>query len=182
LIVADQEQVKLLKRSVEEWNEWRKKNPNTRPDLSKADLSGANLIRANLRWVNFCEANLRRTLLGETDLSMAVLFKADLSGANLVRANLLLTQLSKADLSKTVLWETLFLITQVIEADLSHARVGDTTFSDTDLSEAKGLDSIIHGGPSTIGIDTIYKSRGKIPKSFLIGAGVPVYPKNLIST
>jgi hypothetical protein len=28
-------------------------------------------------------------------------------------------------------------------------------------------------GPSTIGIDTIYKSRGKIPEAFLRGSGVP---------
>ena len=30
-----------------------------------------------------------------------------------------------------------------------------------------------HEGPSTIGIDTIYASRGKIPEVFLRGAGVP---------
>src|SRR5208337_1050112 len=33
--------------------------------------------------------------------------------------------------------------------------------------------TIRHEGPSTIGIDTIYKSRGKIPEAFLRGAGVP---------
>jgi hypothetical protein len=31
----------------------------------------------------------------------------------------------------------------------------------------------IHNGPSTIGIDTIYNSGGKIPEIFLRGAGVP---------
>ena len=30
-----------------------------------------------------------------------------------------------------------------------------------------------HDGPSTIGLDTIYSSRGQIPESFLRGAGVP---------
>jgi hypothetical protein len=30
-----------------------------------------------------------------------------------------------------------------------------------------------HSGPSTIGIDTIYLSNGKIPEAFLRGAGVP---------
>ena len=38
---------------------------------------------------------------------------------------------------------------------------------------AKGLETIDHRGPSTIGIDTIYKSRGKIPEVFLRGCGVP---------
>jgi len=30
-----------------------------------------------------------------------------------------------------------------------------------------------HFGPSTVGIDTIYKSKGKIPEVFLRGCGVP---------
>ena len=30
-----------------------------------------------------------------------------------------------------------------------------------------------HRGPSTIGIDTIYRSKGNIPEVFLRGAGVP---------
>ena len=48
-----------------------------------------------------------------------------------------------------------------------------TIFADVDLSAAKGLETIEHHGPSTIGIDTIYKSRGKIPEVFLRGCGVP---------
>jgi hypothetical protein len=50
---------------------------------------------------------------------------------------------------------------------------GGTIFADIDLSTAKGLDAVNHYGPSTIGIDTIYKSRGKIPDAFLRGCGVP---------
>jgi hypothetical protein len=41
------------------------------------------------------------------------------------------------------------------------------------LSEVKGLDSVDHGGPSSIGLDTIYKSKGRIPHGFLRGCGVP---------
>jgi hypothetical protein len=59
------------------------------------------------------------------------------------------------------------------EADLRGAIVGRTVFADVDLSVAKGLDAINHHGPSTIGIDTIYKSRGNIPEAFFRGAGVP---------
>jgi hypothetical protein len=53
------------------------------------------------------------------------------------------------------------------------AQVGLTVFADVDLSIAKGLEAVIHNGPSTVGIDTIYKSRGKIPEVFLRGCGVP---------
>jgi hypothetical protein len=37
---------------------------------------------------------------------------------------------------------------------------------------AKGLETVRHNGPSTIGIDTIYRSKGNIPEVFLKGAGV----------
>jgi hypothetical protein len=36
----------------------------------------------------------------------------------------------------------------------------------------RGLDEVHHRGPSTIGIDTIYLSKGNIPDSFLRGCGV----------
>jgi uncharacterized protein YjbI with pentapeptide repeats len=59
------------------------------------------------------------------------------------------------------------------EANLSGARISGTTFADVDLSTVRGLESVIHDGPSTVGIDTIYKSKGKIPDVFLRGCGVP---------
>ena len=37
----------------------------------------------------------------------------------------------------------------------------------------KGLNSVRHTGPSTIGIDTVYRSQGQIPELFLRGCGVP---------
>jgi TIR domain-containing protein len=37
----------------------------------------------------------------------------------------------------------------------------------------KGLEMVKHSGPSTIGIDTIVKSQGKIPEIFLRKAGLP---------
>lgn len=38
---------------------------------------------------------------------------------------------------------------------------------------AQGLETVDHQGPSTIGIDTLYRSHGSIPEVFLRGAGVP---------
>ncbi len=51
--------------------------------------------------------------------------------------------------------------------------ITQTTFAANDLSNVKGLEKVRHYGPSTIGIDTLYRSRGKIPLAFLRGAGVP---------
>ena len=46
-------------------------------------------------------------------------------------------------------------------------------FADVDLSEVKGLESVGHQGPSTIGVDTLVRSEGEIPEAFLRGCGVP---------
>ena len=52
------------------------------------------------------------------------------------------------------------------------ARLRDTVFGAVDLSTVKGLETVKHYGPSTIGIDTFYLSNGNIPEAFLKGAGV----------
>ena len=107
--------------------------------------------------------DLRAVKLTGRDLRGANLVGADLRGANLGRANLGGANLTGANLYGTAL----------SGADFTEARAWGTNFANVDLTVAKGLETIRHYGPSTIGIDTIYKSRGKIPEKFLRGAGVP---------
>jgi hypothetical protein len=68
--------------------------------------------------------------------------------------------------------------------DLTDAIIGWTTFGDVDLRQVTGLEAVRHVGPSTIGIDTILRSAGAIPTSFLRSAGVPesfgVYMRSLV--
>jgi hypothetical protein len=59
------------------------------------------------------------------------------------------------------------------DADFTGVRLGYTTFVDNDLSRVVGLETVMHLAPSSIGIDTIYKSRGHIPEKLLRGCGVP---------
>src|SRR5262249_694671 len=56
--------------------------------------------------------------------------------------------------------------------NLSHAIVGRTTFGNLDLRTVKGLETIEHMGPSSIGTDTILRSEGEIPEAFLRGVGL----------
>jgi hypothetical protein len=123
-----------------------------------ADLSGANLTQADLRGANLGVAKLLRANLGETDLGGATLGEADLTEADLSKADLGGANLNGANLTK---------------ADLTEASVGWTLFTDVDLGVARELETVHHRGPSSIGIDTIYKSGGKIPDIFLRGAGIP---------
>jgi hypothetical protein len=45
--MANDEHVALLKKGAAAWNAWRNENPDICPDLSYADLKGANLVGAN---------------------------------------------------------------------------------------------------------------------------------------
>ncbi len=196
--MANPEHLEVLKQGVEHWNQWRKEHPDVLPDLSdailqRAKLGGANLSRADVRRVDLREADLSRTNLSAARLRRTILYRADLSGAdlseanvtkaNLIGANLHQANLGAADLSGALLsWAILKGAnldganlggTSLREASLVEARLRNTIFADVDLSAVKGLDTVVHEGPSTIGIDTIFKSRGKISEVFLRGCGVP---------
>jgi hypothetical protein len=75
--VANEEDVKLLKQEVAEWNATRKEKRLT------GDLRDADLGDANLRGANLCGAKL-----GGADLGNANLREANLDGANLMSAYL----------------------------------------------------------------------------------------------
>lgn len=131
-------------------------------DLFTANLRGANLSQANLCRVNLGEARLFKANLREANLREADLNWADLSEASLFKASLIGADLSGADLTKVKLENT----------DFSQATVGDTILVNIDLSGALNLETVQHQSPSTIDMNTIYQSQNKIPRVFLIGAGI----------
>ncbi len=147
-------------------------------DLSEADLSGANLFDAVLTaadlWgsdlidADLCRVDLSQAKLHHADLTDADLTEADLDHADLLEGVLRGTNFSRANLS----WAQ-FRGADLRGADFSGAGALATIFGDVDLAETEGLETVFHAGPSTVGIDTIYKSRGKIPEPFLRGCGVP---------
>jgi uncharacterized protein YjbI with pentapeptide repeats len=53
--MANKEHLVLLRRVMESWNEWRKKNPETKPDLRGAILRGADFSEADLRGADLSE-------------------------------------------------------------------------------------------------------------------------------
>ena len=186
--MADQEQLALLKRGVKEWNQWRDTNSYVRIDLASADLratrlsraalyqanlqaarlNGARLPDANLRGACFrgaClrGAHLQGAYLREADLSEADLSEANCRGADLTQADLRGANLTDANLTAVDLWD----------ADFDGAHLLGTIFGGVDLREIDNLDTVYHHGPSTIGIDAIFRSRGQIPENFLRGAGIP---------
>jgi uncharacterized protein YjbI with pentapeptide repeats len=157
--MANDEHLARLKQGVAAWNVWRDKNPNISPDLTGADLSGANLGGANLRRAELSGANLRRAKLSVANLSGAKLTGADLTGANLNGADLTGADLTGAKLG----------------ADLSDGRdanMMETVFGNVDLTRVIGLETCEHYGPSIIDHRTLERS-GRLPLSFLRGVGLP---------
>jgi hypothetical protein len=182
------EAIRLLKGGpdgVREWNERRERGEEiphlfgadlrgavlSEADLRKAHLNGADLSGADLSGADLRKAHLLEADLSEAHLSGAYLSGAYLSGAYLGGADLRKAHLNGADLSRADLGGAVLSGADLGGADLDSAVCGRTVFGDVDLSEAKGLESIKHLGPSTVGVDTLVRSRGRIPAAFLRGCG-----------
>jgi len=141
-------------------------------DLRRAKLHGAELSGAFLRGAQLKGADLTATGLNRAHLERVDLSGVDLRGANLTGARLRSANFTGANLGGVALGRADLSRAKLAEADLSKARFMWTTFADVDLSEVKGLDTTRHLGPSSIGVDTIYRSEGKISEQFLRGCGL----------
>lgn len=176
--MANEEHLAILKQGVKVWNQWRKENLYVKPEIGVADFRGADLQAIDFRGVHFVasdfsgadldEADFRRSNLVAVNLSKAYLRRVHFRGAYLRGINFTETYLSKA-----LLYDAYICEANLYKTDLTGALVGFTTFGDVDLRYVIGLETIKHTGPSTIGIDTIYRSGGNIPEVFLRSAGVP---------
>lgn len=165
--------------------------------LSKTDLNKASIKRADLRGADLSEAVLSETILFGSNLNWAYLNKTDLYAANLVganlsganlrhakifSANLTSVNLNDADLSASILSNSLLIETSLKGTNFSEAIWIGVKLCDADLSYAVGLETIKHYGRSTIGIDTLFKSKRNLNISFLRGAGVNETLINYIPT
>ena len=152
-------------------------------DLGEAKLRGANLTKARLAWVNLMGADLAEANLTEAKLPWTNLVRAELRGAKLKRADLSFANMSRVMLNDATLEQADLFAVNLSVADLSNADLAgaDLTFSvlnhsllpsakfagarfdatsiaDCDLAPCIGLETAVHGSPSSIGIDTLIKS------------------------
>jgi uncharacterized protein YjbI with pentapeptide repeats len=135
--------------------------------IAEANLAGAFLRGANLSYANLRKAHLESAFLFAADLRAAQLQEANLDGADLSAANLTGANLSDADLGAVNFWGAVLK-----GADFTNARFRFTLLAYVELGDVKGLDSVRHEGPSTIGVDTLVRSGGQIPESFLRACGL----------
>jgi uncharacterized protein YjbI with pentapeptide repeats len=140
----------------------------TKSNLANADLTDADLRDASLYGCNLNQADLAVTKLWGTDLRYA-----NLNSANLYMAFFFFADLSNATLKNATLTGTIFNDSKLENTVFENAKFARASFINVDLSNTKGIDQLIHEAPTALGVDTIYRSKGKIPESFLLGAGIP---------
>jgi hypothetical protein len=130
------EELEILERGVDEWNEWRNANPSATPSLRGVDLSGRDLRGANLSEADLSGADLDGADLTNANLKMALLEGADLAAAKLNHAELYKADLRgafavAADMSDAYLAEA-----ALIGADLRGATMRSINLTQADLTEA----------------------------------------------
>jgi uncharacterized protein YjbI with pentapeptide repeats len=126
------EHLKLIKSSVDSWNQWREQNPEVVPDFSKADLRGLNLQNADLKNTNLKEAKLNFSNLCGANLESANMEKSKLQEANMQRANL-----QNAKLNGAGMLESNLQYADFTNANLEGAQFNeDVSFIQTKLNGA----------------------------------------------
>lgn len=143
-------------------------------DLRNANLAGINLDLATLSEANLSGADLTNANLDRTNLDRVNLSGANLTGASLNGANLSRTNLSEALLNEADFYEARLNDVVTAAADFNNCIIGYTVFQNCAMDAAVGLENIRHDAPSTIGLDTMLRSRGALPPSFILGSGVPI--------
>jgi uncharacterized protein YjbI with pentapeptide repeats len=139
--MADQAHLQMITRNVAEWNDWRKKNPDLRPNLIDANLRGIDLTSANLTKVNLSGANLSSAILRGADLTDSFLVEAnlqeaDLNGGMVRRRKKLRTYLDRAKLHGADLSRASFRYASMQCVDLTDAKLTYVDFRWSDLTEA----------------------------------------------
>lgn len=185
--MANPEHVEIVQQGAEAIRKWRAANPGVPLELSGAKLGDVNLSDADTSTANFVGAdltgaNLRGAKLHRVDFSKADFSRADLRWADLHLSNLSGAKLREANLCEADLRRVNFTTADLSRADFGNvnlngavfreATVGYSHFANVDLSEVKGLETVTHIGPSTIGGDTLFQSKGNIPEEFLHGCGL----------
>ena len=183
--MADTRLLAKLKRGPNAWNAWRSKSSYVDLDLIQADLHGRNLYGADFSNTKLSGANLSGANLIDSNFLYSTLCGVDFSDANLSGADLYGADLTRATLARVNLFDTSFQNSTLLDAEMSDAQMEGTIFGENDLSTVRGLETVIHSAPSTVGIDTIYRSKGDIPEPFLRGCGVPddfiTYMRSLVA-
>jgi hypothetical protein len=157
--------------------DWAWKIANDSVDFRGEHLEGESLSGLDLHQRDFRRAVLRKTKFVDCDLTGANFGEADLSDANFRGAKCVDVDFSNANLSRANFYRAnlqgaAFVRSNLFFTNFRESRLGQTVFANLDMETCVGLDSTTHDGPSSIGIECLYRSGGNLPVSFLKGVGL----------
>ena len=164
--MANKEHIEIVLSGAEAIREWKVNNPEI-----KLDLQGASLRSADLTYTDLSYANMSGVDLHWADLRWADLIDSDLSKANLTRADLHKADLENSSLQGSDCSHANFEDASLVSANLSNAIFSNTRLINTDLSLARGIDTIIHKAASELDRETLAKNT-ELSIPFLKGCGL----------
>jgi len=142
-------------------------------DFSNAKLSQSNFFGCELLWTDLTGADLNKANFAKALVREVELQSANLRGVDFTKAVVTRSDLRSADLTGARFFDTELDSLMLTGAKFSYIRCTNSRFCNLDLQHVIGLETVHHSMPSSIGVETITLSQGKIPKSFLQGVGVP---------
>ena len=143
--MANPEHLKILHSGRRKWNAWRDQVGPLRPNLSMAQLNGADLKGYNLSNSDLRRARLRNAELVGADLHEAQMNFANLSGAKLPRAKVWSANLSQAVLAGANLRRADFRATSLRRADLRGADFTEANLRLVSMAKADVTGAIFDG-------------------------------------
>jgi hypothetical protein len=171
--MASPEHVDLVKRGKGAIDEWRAANPWSSLDLRGAEFSRVDLSDADLTAADLSDARFRGAILHRTNFRLAKLIRTDLTDADCRWAKFHMTDLGHAVLRNADFRHANLAEINANGADFELAKFGLTAILYVDFTGAKNLERTEHLHLSSVGTDTVFRSQGRIPASFLLGCGVP---------
>lgn len=182
--MSNSKHVDVLKSGPVEWNSWRAKSADGRPDLCEANLS-----RMDLKGYDLSDCNMLGTILSGCDLREVNLARSDLRNAVFANgiglhepltvdhvgatvssgANLEGGSLAGADIRGAC-----FTATKLVDVDFEETLFGGTVLARCDLTRARNLTSATHKGPGSIDIRTIERSDCDLTE-IMQGFGYPAW-------
>jgi len=171
--MANLDQVNLIRKSRQSWNEWRENTSLAYVDLNSADLSGLDLSHTNLRLADLRGVNFSGANLTGANFSASSLINANMENAVLDIADFSFSDLSSATLTACSLRNTLFVASNLYNTVLNEKTLlSNTVFRNVLFDKVIGLEKCVHIGRSSIDVATLEMQKN-IPLRFLQGCGIP---------
>jgi len=166
--LANPEHLAKLKEGVEPWNQWRKQNPEIRPDLRGARAEWTNLDQANLTWASLQGAYLLNASLLSANFSRANLEGAYFIGATLIRANLSDANLQGAHLHGVNLHKARLDGANLTKASLFHANLSEASARGANLNMANLSDANL----TDADLNWVYLGGANLERAILVGTNL----------